>query len=220
MTTALKNADTIDMKHLAIQVQQLKNNAGSPVDVSDIVAGIAAGQFPDINAGASGTAGSVNVFPTTASKGKTKFTAADNTGNTTTTISTALQATTRAYTIPDAGADASFRMTEGPAVTRRTPVAATGTNLATAAQLSSGFTTVTGADDTVGVKLPAAPAAGTVCIVKSTVSNKILKVYPDASATINAIGSNGAISLASGATIAMFIADSTTQWYTLPLLPS
>lgn len=220
MTTALKNTETLDFKKLAIQCQQLKANDGTAVNVADIVAGVAAGQFPDILAGASGTAGSFQVFPTTASKGKTKITATDNTGNTTTTITTAAQATTRAYTIPDAGADASFRMTEGPAVTRRANVAATGTNLATAAQLSSGFTAVTGADDTVGVKLPAAPAAGTVCIVKSTVSNKILKVYPDASATINAIGSNGAISLASGATIAMFIAESTTQWYTLPLLPS
>lgn len=102
----------------------------------------------------------------------------------------------------------------------RSTLAATGTNLATAAQLVAGFTSVTAADDTVGVKLPAAPTAGTIVIVKSTVSNKILKVYPDAAATINAIGSNGAISLASGPTIAMFIADSTTQWYTLPLLPS
>jgi hypothetical protein len=105
-------------------------------------------------------------------------------------------------------------------IARNANLAATGTNLATAAQLVAGFTAVTLADDTVGVKLPATPVAGTVVIVKSTVSNKILKVYPDAAATINAIGANAAISLASGPTIAMFIADSTIQWYTLPLLPS
>lgn len=63
-----------------------------------------------VQAGASGTAGEVDIFPTTASKGKTALTAADNTGNTTTTITTAAQATTRTYTIPDAGADASFVM--------------------------------------------------------------------------------------------------------------
>jgi hypothetical protein len=102
----------------------------------------------------------------------------------------------------------------------RSTLAATGTNLATAAQITTGFTSVTAADDTVGVKLPATPVAGTVVVIKSTVSNKILKVYPDAAATINAIGSNGAISLASGPTVAIFIADSTTQWYTIPLLPS
>lgn len=98
-------------------------------------------------------------------------------------------------------------------------VAATGTNLATAAQLSQGFTVVTGANGTVGVKLPATPVAGTVVIVKGTTAG-VLKVWPDAAATINAIGSNGAISLASGAVPAIFIAKSSTQWYTIPLLPS
>lgn len=103
----------------------------------------------------------------------------------------------------------------------RATLAATGTNLSTAAQLAANtFTSVTAADDTVGVKLPATPAAGTWVFLKSTVADKILKVYPDASATINAIGSNGAISLASGPTPCIFIADSTTQWYTFPLLPS
>lgn len=98
-------------------------------------------------------------------------------------------------------------------------VAATGTDLATAAQLSQGFTVVTGANGTVGVKLPATPVAGTVVIVKGTTAG-VLKVWPDAAATINAIGSNGAISLASGAVPAIFIAKSSTQWYTIPLLPS
>lgn len=108
----------------------------------------------------------------------------------------------------------------GNLVVTRATVAATGTNLATAAALTATFNSVTAADDTVGVKLPSTPVAGTVVIVKSTVSNKILKVWPDAAATINAIGSNGAISLASGPTPAIFIADSPTQWYTIPLLPS
>jgi hypothetical protein len=67
----------------------------------------------NVDAGASGTAGSVDVFPTTASKGKLSITAADSTGNTTTTIVNAEQAGARTYTIPDAGASASFLMTEG-----------------------------------------------------------------------------------------------------------
>jgi hypothetical protein len=67
----------------------------------------------NVDAGASGTAGSVDVFPTTASKGKLSITAADSTGNTATTIVNAEQAGARTYTIPDAGASASFLMTEG-----------------------------------------------------------------------------------------------------------
>lgn len=64
----------------------------------------------NIDAGASGTAGSVDVFPSTASKGKVSLTAADSAGDTTTTIVNASQGGARTYTIPDAGASASFVM--------------------------------------------------------------------------------------------------------------
>lgn len=67
----------------------------------------------NLDAGLSGTAGTVDVFPTTASKGKIAITAADSTGNTTTTIVNASQAAARIYTIPDGGTDASFLLTQG-----------------------------------------------------------------------------------------------------------
>lgn len=67
----------------------------------------------NLDAGSSGVAGSVDIFPATTSKGKTTFTASDNTGDTTTVVNTALQAGARTYTVPDAGASASFVMTEG-----------------------------------------------------------------------------------------------------------
>lgn len=67
----------------------------------------------DIDAGASGTAGTVDVFPATASRGKIQLAAANSAGNTTTTITNASQAGARTYTIPDAGASASFVMTAG-----------------------------------------------------------------------------------------------------------
>lgn len=67
----------------------------------------------NLDAGLSGTAGSVDVFPTTALKGKVSLIAADSAGDTTTTIVNASQAAARTYTIPDAGASASFVMTEG-----------------------------------------------------------------------------------------------------------
>ncbi len=65
------------------------------------------------NAGVSGTAGTISVFPTTASKGKTTLTATDNSGDTTTAIVTAAQAGARTLTVPDPGASASFAMTAG-----------------------------------------------------------------------------------------------------------
>lgn len=67
----------------------------------------------NLDAGASGTAGTVDIFPTTASKGKIAISAADSAGDTTTAIVNASQAGARTYTIPDAGASASFVMTEG-----------------------------------------------------------------------------------------------------------
>ena len=67
----------------------------------------------NFDAGVSGTAGTVDVFPSTAAKGKLALTAADSAGDTTTTIVNASQAGARTYTIPDAGASASFVMTAG-----------------------------------------------------------------------------------------------------------
>lgn len=67
----------------------------------------------NLDAGASGTAGTLDVFPATAAKGKIQVAAADSAGDTTTTITNASQAGARTYTIPDAGASASFVMTEG-----------------------------------------------------------------------------------------------------------
>ena len=67
----------------------------------------------NLDAGASGTAGTVDIFPATAAKGKTSITSADNTGDTTTTITVAAQAGAVTYTVPDAGTSASFVMTAG-----------------------------------------------------------------------------------------------------------
>lgn len=67
----------------------------------------------DIDAGASGVAGTVDVFPSTATKGKLSITAAASAGDTTTTIVNASQAGARTYTLPDAGASAEFVMNAG-----------------------------------------------------------------------------------------------------------
>lgn len=84
----------------------LSVNGGGALSLSSFVT-------TDIDAGKSGTAGSLDIFPTAAAKGKLSLVAADSTGDTTTTITNAAQAAARTYTIPDAGAAASFVMTEG-----------------------------------------------------------------------------------------------------------
>lgn len=106
-----------------------------------------------------------------------------------------------------------FRMTINP------DVAAAGSTVTDAAQLLEGFQVVTGANGTKGVKLPATPAAGMIVWIKGTTAG-VLKVWPDAAATINAISSNGALSLTTGVMPSIFIAYSATQWYSFPLVAS
>jgi len=64
--------------------------------------------FINVNAGASGTAGSVNVYPSTASKGKISFVAADNAGDTTTTFTNASHGQATVITFPDSGLATSY----------------------------------------------------------------------------------------------------------------
>ena len=67
----------------------------------------------NIKVGSSGLVGSLSLFSTTAAKGKWLFSPVDNTGDTTMTITNAAQAGAYTYTIPSAGASASFMMTQG-----------------------------------------------------------------------------------------------------------
>ncbi len=71
-------------------------------------------KFTNLDLGASAQAGTLDVFPSTASKGRVRFSAADSSGDTVTEIKNASQAAARTYTIPDAGAStADFVMTKG-----------------------------------------------------------------------------------------------------------
>ena len=97
-------------------------------------------------------------------------------------------------------------------------VTAAGSVIGDAAQLSQGLNVVTGADGTKGVILPTA-VPGMQVIVKGVTAG-VLKVWPKTGATINALSASAAMSLASGATPAIFVASTATQWYTIPLLPS
>lgn len=97
-------------------------------------------------------------------------------------------------------------------------VTAAGSAQGDAAKLSNGLNVVTGADGTKGVVLPTA-VPGMQVHVKGVTAG-VLKVYPATGGTINALSANAAISLASGAIPAIFVASSATQWYTIPLVPS
>lgn len=70
--------------------------------------------IPDLNVGASGTAGAFDIFPATAAKGKATYDVTDQTGNTTVTHRTAAMGQATVITTPDPGAaTASVVLTEG-----------------------------------------------------------------------------------------------------------
>lgn len=97
-------------------------------------------------------------------------------------------------------------------------VTAAGSVIGDAAALSQGLNVVTGADGTKGVILPVA-VPGMQVYIKGVTAG-VLKVWPQTGATINALSASAAMSLATGATPAILVASSATQWYTFPLLPS
>ena len=66
-----------------------------------------------ISIGADAVQGLFAIYPPTTNKGSLNISAADNAGATVTTITNASQGGVRTYTIPDAGASASFVMTQG-----------------------------------------------------------------------------------------------------------
>jgi len=68
----------------------------------------------NIQAGLSGTAGSLISFPATAARGSLQVVGANSAGDTVTVITNASQGGARTYTIPDAGASGSFMLNTGP----------------------------------------------------------------------------------------------------------
>jgi len=86
----------------------------------------------NIDAGASGTAGTVDVFPTTAAMGKLAISCTDQAGNTTVSLVAGEMAAARTITIPDPGAAASVLLGTGTS----TAVAATTAEIDNVADVS------------------------------------------------------------------------------------
>jgi predicted RecA/RadA family phage recombinase len=93
-------------------------------------------------------------------------------------------------------------------------VAVGGTAIANANAVATGFTIVTGADDTAAIRLPEA-AAGRVCFIKNGVANKILKVFPAVNDQINNTTANSVYNQTNGA-FRTYIAHNAVAWWTDP----
>ncbi len=131
-------------------------------------------------AGASGTVGEVRVFPTTASKGHLKLSAADNAGNTATTITNASQAAARTYTFPDAGASGTIVVGGGNAAVTLsgTGGTSTGTMTTLSAQVTSAsITTAGGATHVATITYTGIAATDLVLITKAGGTNSATENY-------------------------------------------
>ena len=87
------------------------------VDASVDIAGINVLGATDIDAGASGTAGSVDVFPATASRGKLTLACTDQTGDTAVTINANAMGQATQINLADPGAVASYMVQSTAAIT-------------------------------------------------------------------------------------------------------
>lgn len=96
-------------------------------------------------------------------------------------------------------------------------LAAAGSVQGDAALLSPGMTIVTGADGTVGVRLPA-NAKGKVFGIKNT-AGSTLKLWPPTGGAINAAGANNSVSVLT-VTSCLVIAVTDLLFETIPTVPS
>jgi hypothetical protein len=110
--TVVTTASSTDM----VLVQHFNSVSGQyeprQITVANLIAGGA--DTPLLNLGSSGTAGTLNIFPATASQGNLQFVATNNTGNTITTVTNAAMGQASTISIPDPGAStANFVLTAG-----------------------------------------------------------------------------------------------------------
>lgn len=173
----------------------------------------------NVDAGASGTAGTVDVFPTTAAKGKLAITATDNTNNDTLSITNAAQAAARTYTIPDALASSSFLLgLLGGASVART---ATADGLTTGTIAAGGvmqFVTVTSADANHIIVMPT-PTPGTIIIMANGATGYEIRSSAPSTVLIND-GTGGAAveSAIAASTLVIAVCKDATHWTAFSLV--
>lgn len=177
----------------------------------------------NFDAGASGTAGTVDIFPSTATTGKIALTAAANAGDTTTTIVNASQSGARTYTIPDAGESASFVFTEGAQTINDAKTFAGTVNLsgtfqvggtaitATAAEINETILTLDIADGSADATyFLVSPHAGTISKIWTTIDDVVstadITITPNIGVTPV---TNGLVTIATAASAAGDVDSST-----------
>jgi hypothetical protein len=165
----------------------------------------------DIDAGASGAAGTVDIFPSTAEKGKLQIACADQTGDTTVTVTTAAMAAARTLTMADPLAAADFILGKQAAVARTATAAGTGTGtIADGGRLQ--HITVTAGGDADSIIILPTPTPGTIIILHVGATGFELRSSDPATIAINGgTGASAESAIVANSTVIM-ICVSATAW--------
>ncbi len=164
----------------------------------------------DIDAGASGAAGTVDVFPATASKGRLRISATDQTGDTIVSLIAGAMAAARVLTIPDPLADCNFLMGLQAAVART----ATADGLTTGTIADGGrlqHITVTSGNADHIVVLPT-PTPGTIVVLNVAATGFELRSSTPTTIAINGGTGSAAESAIAANSTCIVICVSATAW--------
>lgn len=174
----------------------------------DVTARDVAGR--NFDAGASGTAGTVDVFPSTASKGKLALSVTDQAGDTTVGFIIGAMAAARSITLADPLGDADVLTGKMAAVARTATAAGTTTGtIADAGMLQ--FVEVTSDDANKIIILPT-PTPGRIVILNNGATGYELRSSTPASIAINGgSGANAESAIAASSTV-IAICISATAW--------
>lgn len=170
----------------------------------------------NVKAGASGTAGTVDVFPTTAAKGKLQIAVTDQVGDTTVELTVAAMAAARQISLPDPLAAADILLGKQAAVARTATVdgLTTGT-IADAGKLQ--FVTVTAGGDANSIIVLPTPTPGTIVILAVAATGYELRTSNPATIGINGGTGASAESAIPANTLAVLFCESATSWKGLQL---
>lgn len=169
----------------------------------------------NLDAGASGTAGTVDVFPSTASKGKLSISCTDQTGDTTVSLIAGAMAAARTITIPDPLAAASVMVGSQSSTARTATADGTGTGTIADAGYWQ-FVTVTCDDANKIIVLPT-PTPGKVVVLANGATGYELRSSTPGSISINGGSGASAESAIAASSLVIAVCTSATTWQAIGL---
>lgn len=164
----------------------------------------------DLDLGSSGVAGSLDIFPSTASKGRLRATVTDQTGDTIVSLIIGAMAAARSITLADPLADADILTGKMAAVART--ATADGTTTGTIADAGLIQTVIVTCDDANKIIILPTPTPGRIVILHNGATGYELRSSAPASVAINAGTGVAAESAIAANSTCVMICVTSTAW--------